>query len=218
MPTTAPWKRRIASSERELSIEDDTGFQLEELYLNLQLADSLELGLGQTSVGWGQFLLISPVNFLLPQSLGADIGLSRNTLQHAQPHLSLKWALSRGLAVEAYHFPEVRPDRLVATIDAADYNGEKRGVPDPDITADEVYESLTDNSQSALRLLWQASWGAVGITWLDGVTHFGTYRPERITRHRVSVPGDMHLEGFRQHAYKICPLQNAVNPACAGGL
>lgn len=200
--------------ERELSIEDDPGVQLEELYLNLQLADSLELGLGQTSVGWGQFLLISPVNFLLPQSLGADMGLSRNTLQHAQPHLSLKWAPMRGLAVEAYHFAEVRPDRLLATIDAADYNGEKSS--GPDITADEVYESLTDNSQSALRLLWQSSWGAVGLTWLDGVTHFNTYRPERISRHRIFMPGDNDNQGF-YHVYKICPLQTAANDSCAGG-
>ena len=195
--------------EREFSIEDDPGFQLDELYLNLQLLDSVELGLGQTSVGWGQFLLISPVNFLLPQSLGADIGLSRSTLQHAQPHLSLKWAPTRSLVVEAYHFSEVRPDRLVATIDAEQYNGEKTS--GPNITADEVYDSLTDKSQNALRLLWQPSWGAVGITWLDGVTHFNTYRPERITRHQIARP-----DGSR-HAYKICPLQNAVNSACAGG-
>ena len=46
------------------------------------------------------------------------------------------------------------------------------------IPLDEAYDFITDKTQTALRLVYRPDWGAVGVTFMDGVSHFSTHRQE----------------------------------------
>ena len=194
---------------RTLELDSEGSAVLSELYFNWVALDNLEVGVGISPIGWGQFLLISPINFMLPQSLGADLGLSRGTLQSPQPHVSVRWAPTDRLEVEAYYFNSVAVDPTIVAVDLAEFNSAlPSGLEYP---LDEAYDFITDKTQTALRLVYRPDWGAVGVTYLDGVSHFSTHRHESVVRtDYFEVTSDPATP--QVYRYRTCPGLRARSP------
>ena len=187
--------------------------RLSELYFNWVPRDGLEVGVGLSPLSWGQFLLLSPVNFMLPQNLGADLGLSRGTLQYAQPHLSLRWSPSERLELGVYHFTGIQIDPTLAVVDTALFNADSEGMK---VDEREVYDWLTDKTQTGFRVLYRPDWGALGFTMLDGVASlFEAYRPESLVRFSGQEMVDGQTVNF--YEYGDCPGPRARSPFAGGG-
>ena len=196
---------------RTLDLDVEGRLRLSELYFNWVPRDGLEVGVGLSPLSWGQFLLLSPVNFMLPQNLGADLGLSRGTLQYAQPHLSLRWTPTDRLELGVYHFTRVEIDPILAVVDAALFNADS----ETKVSERQAYNWLADKTQTAIRVLYRPDWGALGVTYLDGVNHFfEAYRPESLVRlSTMEMVGDKEVTAYR---YEDCPGPRARSPFTAG--
>ena len=166
---------------REIKIEQDAEAVIDELNYRLYLSDQLELIIGRQNLSWGQFQLLSPINFLLPQSTSPSVlGLTRETLQFAQDSVQLRFFPIDRVEIQLMQSAGVRVDPLLLEVGTTDANGRR---PDntPKVSVSQFSSHLEGRKDiTALRALYFADWGVVGVTYYDGVTWFQTLFEEEV--------------------------------------
>ena len=167
---------------REIKVEQDAEAVIDELNYRLYLSDQLELIMGRQNLSWGQFQLLSPINFLLPQSTSPSVlGLTRETLQFAQDSVQLRFFPIDRVEIQLVQSSGIRVDPLLLEVGTTDANGRR---PDntPEVSVSRFSSHLEGRKDiTALRALYFADWGVVGVTYYDGAVWFQTLFEEEVS-------------------------------------
>ena len=173
---------------RELE-EDD--FDVKDAFVQYNFSDNLQFTAGRRRIAWGQFELISPVNFALPLTpqTAEPITGKINTVV-PQDQVSFTWLPSERVEVQSYYFPTTNIDFLIE--DVLQGNDTDSVYLKTDITvstslsdepSDEPSDQhdLTDHSAFATRALFYFNWGTLGFTYHDGNDSLVFNRPDLAT-------------------------------------
>ena len=193
------------SEEREITLDiDENEFDIRDAFLQYDVGDNFVFSIGRRRVAWGQFELVSPMNFVLPLTpQTAELTSGKIDFVVPQDQISLSW-FSERVEFQMYYFFTTQIDWLVEDVlegESIDqiFTRVTSTMTVSDVAVDS--EDFEKHEQYALRLLFYADWGTIGLTYHKG-------RDTLIFDSRLAT---LHCDNRMSVATTACEPHQAIN-------